>query len=107
MATRPALNDLSIFVNEPTLRNASRLVSIPVVHDVLKYEEVNNAGLYSTTFLRVCKWLHERGSAVLAKLIVHDSPPNVVMTEGIDWQKVRLHAYHRPDTNILQEWLLL
>jgi hypothetical protein len=107
MATRPALNDLSIFVNEPTARNTSRLVNIPIVYDILKYEKVNNAGLYSTTFLCVCKWLHERGSAVLAKLIMHDMPPVVVMTEDIDWQKVRLHTYHRADANVLQEWLLL
>jgi hypothetical protein len=92
MATQLALNDLSLFVNKPTSHNTSCLVNIPVVYDILKYEEVNNTRLYSMTFLCVCKWLHEHGCAMLAKLIMHDAPPMVVMTEDIDWQKVRLHT---------------
>jgi hypothetical protein len=74
MTTRLALKDLGVFNSNPTVYNASRLVNIPALYDVLKYEETCR-GYYPAALLAVCQWLCERGCAVLEKLIIYTPPP--------------------------------
>jgi hypothetical protein len=89
MINRPALAALGLFNQDPTTFNASLLVCIPTLYDVLKYEEQLNGLAYSAMLLGVCKWLHERASTVLQKLIVHGVPPVYSVTYETDWRKVR------------------
>jgi hypothetical protein len=88
LITRPALRDLAIFIAEPSVRNASRVVSIPVLYDILKHEEQN--GQYPATIRQVCKWLHDRAALVLQLLIIHGIPPSdpTAVEMGGDWRKV-------------------
>ncbi|KAF8869960.1 hypothetical protein BD779DRAFT_1409557, partial [Infundibulicybe gibba] len=68
MAIRSALDLLNIFTQNPNTTNASALVNIPALHDVLKYE----FRLYkraSTSIIDICKWVVQRGRTVLAKLL--------------------------------------
>lgn len=95
MMTRPALEDLALFISSPTKRAASRLVNIPALYDVLKHEEMYSGGTYPPVLLRVCQWLYDRGNAVLTKLIIHKAPPINCGIEARDdsWQKVHFQAH--------------
>jgi hypothetical protein len=88
MANRPALEELARFVEEPSTKNASRLVCIPVLYDVLKYHEPKP---YPTNLLNLCAWLHKRGHDVLGQLIIHKIDSNIEQLEAKtdeDWKKV-------------------
>jgi hypothetical protein len=89
MTTRIALKDLAVFNSDPTTHNASHLVTIPALYDILMYERTHN-GVYSATLLSICKWLCERGNTILEVLIRHTTPPiNQVAEEETDWKAVR------------------
>lgn len=75
MATRPALVELSRFLLQPNSTNASRLVCIPTLHDVVRYEASRLNGKYPSTVLGVCKWVYERAREVLSMQTVDDLPP--------------------------------
>jgi hypothetical protein len=103
MMTRPALDDLDLFNNNPTFHNASRLVNIPALYNILSHKETHNRS-YSKMLLSVCKWLWERGRTVLEKLIIHPAPPmdQVVQEQDSDWQKVNIIVINNRGANILQ-----
>jgi hypothetical protein len=90
MANRPALAALSSFVSQQTAYNASLLVHIPSIYDVLQYHQ-NNSEPYPTELISLCKWIHERGQGVLEGLIVHQPPPvdKAIDQNNVDWHKVR------------------
>jgi hypothetical protein len=88
MATRLALQDLQAFNENPTAHNASRLVTIPVLYNLLKHEEKERLH-YSTSVTLLCIWVYERGKAVLEKLLVHGSPPDIELSyKTIEWKTV-------------------
>jgi hypothetical protein len=88
MANRPALQDLHDFIKDPNTINASRLVTIPALYNVLKHEE-KNGGNYPSSLIALCRWIHERGKAVLSQL-VHESPPKKIDSpyDAIGWETV-------------------
>lgn len=91
IAIRPALNALAAFNVNPTCHNASLLVEIPVLYDILMHEEKNDwKGTYTPSVRGLCQWIHDRGDAILKKLIVHDIPPMkaAIGVEENDWQMV-------------------
>jgi hypothetical protein len=71
MANSKALDALHEFIQQPTEANASALVDIPVLHDVLTYEfaliSQPNQGLPKDV-LAICQWIFEQGTAVLGWL---------------------------------------
>jgi len=73
--TRLALQDLQVFNENPTPNNASRLVTIPTLYNLLQHEE--NVHVYRTSVILLCKWVYERGMEVLEKILVHKSPPEI------------------------------
>lgn len=85
---RPALKELSRFIKDPSAVNASRLVGIPAVYDVLKYHATDPC--FPEPVLGLCRWLYKRGDTVLGQLMVHTMEPieedNVF--EELDWRKV-------------------
>jgi hypothetical protein len=93
MANRSALSCLSNFVINPSPVNASCLVGIPSLYEVLSYHEQKNEP-YPEDVLLLCKWVYARGQEVLNKLIVNAAPP---LDEGAnisnEWQKVRIVKY--------------
>jgi hypothetical protein len=93
MANRSALSCLANFVIQPTSRNASQLVGIPSLYEVLSYHEQKKEP-YPEDVISLCKWIYARGWEVLSKLMVNKVPP---LDEGAkssnDWQKVRITKY--------------
>lgn len=90
LATRTALNELASFISSPTPTNASQLVSIPSIYDILKLEHVRDGGQYKPSTLLLCKWIHDRGRVVLRKLLNQVESPIEVM-QGLDhedWRSV-------------------
>lgn len=89
MANRPALADLGIFNETPTTYNASRLIAIPVLFDVLN-EEAQRGKPYPQPLLDICKWIHARGLFILSRLLEHDVPlGKITAIEGRDdWETV-------------------
>jgi hypothetical protein len=73
MATRPALGALQKFILDPTASNASCLVDIPTLHELLQYEYEVLRG-FSDAVISTCKWIYHRGKTVLDELIVYRSP---------------------------------
>ncbi|KAJ7075683.1 hypothetical protein B0H15DRAFT_925413 [Mycena belliarum] len=68
MANGSALEALQIFVKDPNRMNATALIDIPVLHEVLVYEFDNNGGALPTDLIEVCIWILEKGNAVLRTL---------------------------------------
>ena len=84
MATRAALTALSDFITNPTTHQASALIEIPTLFDLIRHEHGLHKG-YSAALISVCKWIYERGQMVLDELMVHNSPliPLEKQKEGI------------------------
>ncbi|KAJ6465029.1 hypothetical protein C8R45DRAFT_939868 [Mycena sanguinolenta] len=76
MTTKPALQALQAFVTQPNHRNASALVEIPVIHELLSHEKVST-GLFPPITIAVCRWVLERGGMVLDSLIKGPEPPKI------------------------------
>ena len=91
MTTRPALSLLSDFIEDPTLHNASRLVDIPSLLELLQHEYQVYEN-YSKVVISTCKWIFKRGTMVLEQLKVHGSLPIQTNARDIEWHKVRSHT---------------
>ncbi|KAF7354662.1 hypothetical protein MSAN_01379900 [Mycena sanguinolenta] len=87
MTTKPALDALEVFVTQPTHRNASALVEIPAIHELLTHEK-NSTLLFPETTVEVCRWILDRGRMVLSSLIKGPEPPKI--DEGVEkpWTEV-------------------
>ncbi|KAF7361175.1 hypothetical protein MSAN_01149400 [Mycena sanguinolenta] len=81
MTTKPALDALEVFVTQPTHRNASALVEIPAIHELLTHEK-NSTLLFPETTVEVCRWILDRGRMVLSSLIKGPEPPKI--DEGVE-----------------------
>jgi hypothetical protein len=57
LANRPALSCLANFVIQPSPLNASRLVGIPCLYEVLTHHEQRNEP-YPPDLLSLCKWIY-------------------------------------------------
>ncbi|KAL0057912.1 hypothetical protein AAF712_015434 [Marasmius tenuissimus] len=81
----PALRD---FVERPGWVNATKLVDIPAVYNVLEAERKFFGEKYPADLLSVCQWLADRGTEVLTKLTalrLGELPISV--SEGVhDWK---------------------
>lgn len=100
MANRSALSWLANFLIEPTSSNASRLVGIPSLYEVLLYHE-QKSERYPEDVLSVCKWIYARGQTVLNALTVNKVPPlDEEAKSSNDWQKVRVRGRCRYPINI-------
>lgn len=89
MVTRPSLKLLSSFVGHPTNENASLLVIIPAIYNVLRLEEKRGRA-YPSDLLGVCRWLVERANVVLAAVVIHPAPlvDKEIDTGNMDWREV-------------------
>jgi hypothetical protein len=89
-----ALYDLNLFNGNPSPQNASRLLSIPVVFNLLK-EEGQGGNPYPEWLLDICRWLFNRGNKILNILLQHDVPLNsMAEVAQDDWETVRtVHSY--------------
>jgi hypothetical protein len=88
MATRPALAVLYDFIQNPTTLNASRLVEIPSLHNLLQYEHKIHRK-FTDAVIFICKWIYDRGKIVLSELIVHRSPEACTdLPKNHEWYKV-------------------
>jgi hypothetical protein len=92
-ANRQALVDLGTFIQGPTLYNASRLLSIPAIYNVLKEETRGEP--YPEPLLNVCMWIYDRGKDILNSLWVNDMLPDntVEASARDDWETVGLVKY--------------
>ncbi|KAJ7713123.1 hypothetical protein B0H14DRAFT_2413980 [Mycena olivaceomarginata] len=87
MANKSALDALQAFVTQPSVRNASALVEIPVLHELLSHE--NDLILpFPPITLQICEWILNRGRMVLGSLIKGPEPPMVRQVEK-PWTEVR------------------
>ncbi|KAF8216642.1 hypothetical protein K438DRAFT_1559650 [Mycena galopus ATCC 62051] len=90
MANKSALDALRAFVTDPNHRNASALVEIPAIHEVLSHEKKPMLP-FPVMLVQMCEWILNRGTMVLDSLIKGPEPPK--MDEGQiekPWMKVRL-----------------
>ena len=107
MATHLALEQLRQFNKTPFEANASALVNIPVLYNLLQYKYLVFCQ-YSHSVLRMCSWIHMRGIAVLTTLMVHDLPSKDFHAESISWSKVLHFLISCWMLNlVLAEWMLL
>jgi hypothetical protein len=100
MANRPALSELARFLIQPNPLNASRLVGIPALYDVLQYH-LQKQEPYSSDLLGLCQWIFGRGQTVLNNLIKYKALPvdSTAISTDVEWQKVRRNAVHSLSTN--------
>ncbi|KAK7055857.1 hypothetical protein R3P38DRAFT_3385700 [Favolaschia claudopus] len=63
MANVPALKVLEDFTQAPQVNNATRLLNVPVLHDILLFEFSHSTNV-SNDILAICSWLVERGRTV-------------------------------------------
>ena len=100
LVNRPALQALSQFVREPTPFNASRLVHIPSVYDVLQYHDLRREP-YPNDLVSLCKWIFDRGQAALKALISHTAPPLDRTASEMDnkWRTVIVIPWQSPQTS--------
>ncbi|KAK7030574.1 hypothetical protein R3P38DRAFT_3511249, partial [Favolaschia claudopus] len=82
MANVPALKVLEDFTQAPQVNNATRLLNIPVLHDILLFEFSHSTNV-SNDILAVCSWLLERGRTVYNWLSVN-SPTLTLAVQCIE-----------------------
>lgn len=75
MVTAPAMDALKAFVLNPTQINASALVEIPAIHELLCHEKT--LGPFSDTTVAVCRWILNRGRIILNTLTKGPKPPRI------------------------------
>jgi hypothetical protein len=85
MVTAPAMDALEAFVLNPTQTNASALVEIPAIHELLCHEKM--LGPFSDITVAVCRWILNRGRIVLNTL-----------TKGPELPRI-------PDGNLEKPWM--
>lgn len=89
MMTRPALVCLGTFNKEPSAKNASSLVGIPALQEVLQL----HSEPYDEDLLGLCRWLHLMGQNVMTRLFhginigTMETIPEDSLVEQ-DWRKV-------------------
>jgi hypothetical protein len=88
---RPMLDCLKRFNADPSPINATSLLGIPVIYNLLKWDGAS-LGKYSGAVLGVCHWIDEEADRVLRKLI-GNSPPlgydmPLMSATGSDWRVV-------------------
>ncbi|KAF7363765.1 hypothetical protein MSAN_01034300 [Mycena sanguinolenta] len=76
MATKPALDMLQTFVNQPTYQNATALVEIPAIHELLTHEK-HPTNPFPRRTIEVCRWIVDRGRMVLNSLLKGPEPPKI------------------------------
>lgn len=87
--TRPALVSLEVFNAEPSEKNASALVAIPALLEVLQLYSAP----YDDDLLGLCHWLHLTGRHVMTRLFhgidirTMETIPEDSLVEQ-DWRKV-------------------
>jgi hypothetical protein len=67
MVNSTALDTLDIFLRSPTPSNASALIDIPALHDLLAYKFSLGRELSAEVF-DICTWVADRARAVLSWL---------------------------------------
>ncbi|KAJ7318593.1 hypothetical protein DFH08DRAFT_672398, partial [Mycena albidolilacea] len=75
MVTALAMDALEAFVLNPTQINASALVEIPAIHEVLCHEKT--LGPFSDTTVAVCRWIINRRRIILNLLTKGPKPPRI------------------------------
>lgn len=90
MMNRSDLHHLGEFIKSPNLRNASMLVGIPSLIEVLNLKSAP----YSPELLGLCKWMHTVGKMVLKMLFRGQKEDAVddIINDSVseeDWRKVR------------------
>ena len=103
MVNRPAMKALSLFISEPTTLNASCLVGIPCIYEVLQYHEFHQQELeYPDDLLRLCKWIYDRAHGALVGLIVYPAPEIDLDANQADlgWRVVSTANHNLPSTNL-------
>jgi hypothetical protein len=96
MANRPALECLKAFNNNPNSLHMSSLVCIPVIYNVLKWEEARGTG-YPRLLLDICKWIYQRGQDILGTLLTRFPPPidSTIITSDTGWKTVWTFLYFK------------
>ncbi|KAJ7039477.1 hypothetical protein C8F04DRAFT_949403 [Mycena alexandri] len=85
-----ALEVLEKFVKSPTRLNASALVGIPVLHDILMLElgDLHQLPAEKGDILEVCLWLAQRGRTVFAWLKKDGAVPKTITSPEKSWTEV-------------------
>jgi hypothetical protein len=110
MVTRPSLTVLKTFNEQPSRLNASALICIPSLYNVLKLEEERG---YSKGLLGVCGWIQRHTESVLHSLITNTGPaiddiPSNSCHELEDWRLVGPpRCFANLGANNEADWLLL
>lgn len=90
MSNRLALQDLAVFIQNPTAMAASALTRIPALHNTLLYEFTTSMCV-SNDLLDVCNWLYSRERDVFLSLTLHNTEmPKLseIQLEEENWQEV-------------------
>lgn len=92
LGTSDDMKTLNEFLQDPTPFNASRLISIPALYQVLKAEKLNG-GTYPSPILEMARWMYDRAQDVLKVLVDHGRRLSTG-SEGSGakdhWQEVRV-----------------
>jgi hypothetical protein len=99
MMNRPALKDLTEFIQHPSAASLHLLITIPSVYDAVRYE-FDMMGILRKSTLEVCRWLQNRGCDVLSRLVLLNGPRSSDCSasgdhppiEEKDWKKVSASA---------------
>ena len=92
LATRDDLILLKSFISDPTIFNASHLISIPAIYQVLQVEHLEYQK-YSKTIVEVMEWLANRIDAILTNLVKNRAPIEPQKNIGEEeWCRVSLTA---------------
>lgn len=92
LVTSDDMTTLDEFLGNPTPFNGSRLISIPVIYQMLR-SEVSNEGEYSQAALELVGMIRDRAREVLGVLVDHGaglSKTSEMGNVGDQWQQVRV-----------------
>ncbi len=98
MVTISSRKHLEDFIESPSPRTVSPLVTIPALYRTITFEN-HHHGQCSTTLIAICRWIADEAKRVLESIRL-DTAPGVDVTAMVlsgDWRKV-WHYVHRDYT---------
>lgn len=87
ISSRKLLED---FIENPSMRMLSPLVTIPALYRAVTFEN-HHHGQCSTTLIAICRWIAEEAKRVLESIRLDAAPGMDLTAMGLsdDWRKVQ------------------
>lgn len=95
MVTISSRKHLEDFIESPSPRTVSPLITIPALYRAVTFEN-HHHGQCSTTLIAICRWISNEAKHVLESVRLETAPGVDATAMGLsdDWRKVRHYVDH-------------